>query len=80
MTGKTLYISKHIQSLRRTKPMNTEEKYKIGGIYWAKNPKAGRNRMSQGVLLGWTPSGMAVLENKRWGIFYATTENMDKHN
>lgn len=55
-------------------------KYIIGQTYWATNYKAGRNKQSCGVLVGWTGDGKAVLENKRWGTIYATMENLNKHN
>ena len=55
-------------------------KYRIGETYWAKNPKAGRNTQSCGILVGWTGDGKAILENKRWGTIYATIANLNKHN
>ena len=56
------------------------EKYIIGETYWAKNPKAGHNKQSCGVLTGWTTDGKAILENKRWGNIYATIENLNEQN
>ena len=56
------------------------EKYQIGETYWATNPKAGRNKQSCGVLIGWTPDHLAILWNKNWGTIYATEENLNNHN
>ena len=56
------------------------EKYIIGETYWFKNPAAGRNMQSPGVLINWTDSGLAVLSSKRYGTIYATVENLDVHN
>ena len=55
-------------------------KYVIGQTYWATNPKAGRNKQSCGVLVGWTSDGKAILENKRWGTILATFQNLNEHN
>ena len=55
-------------------------KYRIGETYWATNPKAGHNMQSNGVLVGWTADNKAILENKRWGTFYATIQNLNEHN
>ena len=55
-------------------------KYRIGETYWAKNPMAGRNKQSCGVLIGWTADCKAILYNKRWGNIYATIKNLDEHN
>lgn len=57
-----------------------KSKYEIGKIYWASNPRAGHNKQSCGVLIGWTKDGKAVLQNKRWGEFHATIENLDALN
>lgn len=58
----------------------TKHEYIIGEFYYAKNPKAGRNMQSGGVLIGWTDDGKAILENKRWGKIYATIQNLNEHN
>lgn len=54
--------------------------YTVGETYWATNPKAGKNRQSCGKLMGWKDQDTAILYNKRWGIIFATKENLDKHN
>lgn len=61
---------------------NSSEKkeYLIGEVYRASNPKAGKNRLSCGVLKGWTEDGLAQLKHPRWGIFTATREDLDAHN
>jgi hypothetical protein len=56
------------------------DKYVIGQTYWATNPKAGHNKQSCGVLVGWTADGKAILENKRWGTILATFKNLNEHN
>lgn len=55
-------------------------KYVIGQTYWATNPKAGHNKQSCGVLVGWTADSKAILENKRWGTILATFKNLNEHN
>lgn len=54
--------------------------YIIGETYWASNPAAGRNMQSPGELIRWTENDVAILYNKRWGIFYATKKNLNSHN
>lgn len=55
-------------------------KYTIGEIYWASNLKAGKNKQSNGKLLGWLSNNIAILFNKKWGVIYATLENLEEHN
>ncbi|WP_029201805.1 hypothetical protein [Oribacterium sp. NK2B42] len=55
-------------------------RYRIGETYWASNPRAGHNKQSCGVLIGWTADCKAILQNKRWGNIYATIKNLDEHN
>ena len=54
--------------------------YVIGNTYWASNPKAGKHMQGCGELIGWKNRTTAMLFNKRWGIIFATKENLDKHN
>ena len=54
--------------------------YIIGNTYWASNPAAGRNMQSPGELVGWKENNLAILYNKRYGLFYATKTNLDQHN
>ena len=54
--------------------------YRIGEKYWASNPKAGKNIQSNGILIDWDQYNNAILFNQHWGYWYATKENLDKHN
>ena len=55
--------------------------YQIGQTYWVSNPKAGKNKQTCGELLGWAANNtLAILYNKRWGMLYASIDNLNKHN
>lgn len=54
--------------------------YIIGETYWASNPAAGHNMQSPGELVGWERDNLAILYNRRYGLFYATKKNLDEHN
>ena len=56
------------------------KEYQFGKLYWVTNPKAGKHTQSCGELVKWVDENTAMLYNKRWGIIFATKENLDKHN
>lgn len=54
--------------------------YKIGEIYWISNPKAGKNKQSNGKLIQFIENNQALLYNDRWGFIITTLEDLEKHN
>ena len=50
------------------------------GCLKTRTPKAGHNKQSCRVLIGWTADCKAILYNKRYGNIYATIKNLNEHN
>ena len=59
---------------------NTTKRYEIGETYWTTNPKAGKNKQSSGILIGWTEKGEAILYSKRYCEIKTTIEDLNDHN
>ena len=59
---------------------NTTKRYEIGETYWASIPKAGKNKQSSGILIGWTDKGEAILYSKRYGEIKTNIEDLNAHN